>query len=124
MAATWDWVEIRTHDVEATAKFYEELFGWKVTDRVVVDDSPVWLFETGGQPRVEDLSRGGIWLRKGEAPRIVVYVLVDDLDTSLRRVVELGGSVLEPPLRMGRGMGALVADPGGVTFAIYQFLRT
>jgi len=59
---TFDWIEIRTHDIEATAAFYESLFGWSITDKQTADGLDVWILDTGGEPRVENLRRGGIWL--------------------------------------------------------------
>ena len=63
MPNTFDWIEIRTGDIEETARFYEGLFGWKVTEKETADGFDVWIFDTGGEPRVQNLRRGGMWLR-------------------------------------------------------------
>ena len=52
MANTFDWIEIRTRDIETTATFYESLFGWKVTEKETADGFDVWVFDTGGVSRV------------------------------------------------------------------------
>lgn len=76
MVNTFDWIEIRTNNIETTATFYESLFGWKTTEKETTDGFEVWIFDTGGEPRLQNLRRGGIWLRpKGEALGVVVYIL-------------------------------------------------
>lgn len=90
MSNTFDWIEIRTHNIEATAHFYESLFSWKITDKQTAGGSEVWLFETGGEPRLANLRRGGIWLRPhNEPPGIVVYIVVDDIEATLTKVTDL-----------------------------------
>jgi len=121
MPNTFDWIEIRTGDVEETARFYEGLFGWKVTEKETADGFDVWIFDTGGEPRVQNLRRGGIWLRpKGEPLGVVVYVVVDDIEATLRRVTELGGKAVTPKAPLGGGYGAHFADPSGNLFGLYE----
>ena len=121
MPNTFDWIEIRTSDVEETARFYEGLFGWKVTEKETADGFDVWIFDTGGEPRVQNLRRGGIWLRpKGEPLGVVVYIVVDDIEATLRRVTELGGEAVTPKVPLGGGYGAHFTDPSGNLFGLYE----
>lgn len=121
MPNTFDWIEIRTDDIEQSARFYEALFGWQVTDRETADGAGVWLFDTGGEPRLENLRRGGIWLRPaGERLGVVVYVRVDDIEATLRKVVELGGKVAGPRLSLGGGYADFFTDPSGNLLGLYQ----
>ena len=121
MANTFDWIEIRTNNMEATAAFYESLFGWKTTDRETADGSDVWIFDTGSEPRIQNLRRGGIWLRpEGERLGFVVYVLVDDIETTLEQVKRLGGEVVGPRIPVGAGHAAHFTDPSGNLVALYE----
>ena len=121
MANTFDWIEIRTSNIEATADFYESLFDWRVTERETAGGSDVWIFDTGGEPRVQNLRRGGIWLRpEGESLGVVVYIVVDDIETTLKRVVELGGKAVTPKGPLGAGYGAYFADPSGNLLGLYE----
>ena len=61
MSNTFDWVEIRTGNIKKAAKFYENLFGWKIIQKETAEESDVWIFDTSGKPRVENLRRGRIW---------------------------------------------------------------
>jgi len=121
MANTFDWIEIRTHDIEATASFYESLFRWKMTDKETADGLDVWIFDTGGEPRVQNLRRGGIWLRpEGERLGFVVYVLVDDIEATLEQVTKLGGEIIAPVIPLGAGHAAYFRDPSGNQVGLYQ----
>jgi uncharacterized protein len=121
MANTFDWIEIRTHDIEATASFYESLFRWKMTDKETADGLDVWIFDTGGEPRVQNLRRGGIWLRpEGERLGFVVYVQVDDIDATLEQVTKLGGEIIGPEIPVGSGHAAYFRDPSGNQVGLYQ----
>ncbi len=121
MANTFDWIEIRTSDIETTATFYESLFGWEITNRESAGGSDVWIFDTGGEPRVPNLRRGGIWLRpKSESLGVVVYVVVDDIETTLKRITELGGSIVSPKAPVGAGYAAYFRDPSGNLLGLYE----
>ena len=77
-------VTLRSTDFERTRRFYEELFGWKFHQY-----SPTYLgFETpsgidGGFQRVDSFSQGDSYL---------LYILVDEFESYLRRIPELQGS--------------------------------
>ncbi len=120
MANTFDWIEIGTRDIEKTAAFYEEVFGWRVVRKDGADGTAVWIFDTGGEPRVENLRRGGMWLRPHHEPDVVVYILVDDIEATLRKVTELGGRIVIPKTPQGSCWRAAFADPDGNTLALWE----
>lgn len=57
MANTFDWVENRAKDVEKTADFFENLFGWKVVRK---ETAKAYFIDPSG-------NRFGLWQEKGEA---------------------------------------------------------
>jgi predicted enzyme related to lactoylglutathione lyase len=121
MANTFDWIEIRTHHIDSTAQFYESLFGWKITSKETAGGFDVWVFDTGHEPRLQNLRRGGIWLRpEGEPLGIVVYIVVDDIEATLARVTELGGRIATPKMPIGAGFGAYFNDLDGNLIGLYQ----
>jgi predicted enzyme related to lactoylglutathione lyase len=121
MANTFDWVEIQTRDIEKTANFYENLFGWKIIEKETAEGFDVWIFDTGGEPRLQNLRRGGIWSRpKGESLGIVVYIVVEDIETILKRVTELGGRIVIPKTPQGPAYRACFADPSGNLFGLWE----
>jgi len=121
MANTFDWIEIRTHDVEDSAHFFGQLFGWKVLERIAADRSPYWIFDTGAEPRVQNLRRGALWLRPADqGPRTVAYILVQDIDTTLKKVVDLGGKIVAPKVAEGPAFKAYFASPDGNVFGLWE----
>jgi len=121
MSNTFDWIEIRTDDIEETAKFYENLFGWKIVAKEIAEGFDVWIFDTAGEPRLQNLRRGGIWLRpKGEPLGVVVYVVVEDIETILKKVTKLRGKVVTPKTPQGPAYRAYFTDPGGNLFGLWE----
>jgi predicted enzyme related to lactoylglutathione lyase len=121
MANTFDWIEIRTQNVEDTAHFFQQLFGWKVLQRIAEDGSPYWIFDTGAEPRLENLRRGAFWLHPtGEGPRTVVYIHVQDIDATLKKVVALGGKIIAPRAAEGRAFRAYFASADGNVFGLWE----
>jgi uncharacterized protein len=52
-------------------------------------------------------------------PSWLVYFGVDEIDTALAKVDELGGSKLVGPIDIQMAKLAVVADPQGAVFALY-----
>jgi hypothetical protein len=121
VANTFDWVEIRTRDIEKAADFHGQLFGWAVVHEEAAGGLDYWILDTGGIPRTENLRRGGLWLRsKDQDVGVVVYVLVDDIEATLQKAVALGGRVVTPRTSEGPAFKAYLADPDGNIFGLWQ----
>ncbi len=104
--------EIGGLDLDALAEFYRELFGWE-SARFDADYRLVNLEEGIG---------GGLMrCREGMPAYVTIYVAVDDLDGTLARVNDLGGTPLVPPTPIpGVGAFALFQDPEGNTIGILR----
>jgi hypothetical protein len=50
------------------------------------------------------------------------FVAVEDVDACARRVGELGGKILVPPMDIPVGRFAVVEDPTGAAFYIIRFM--
>ena len=48
----------------------------------------------------------------------LLYVNVDDIDSSLRRAVELGGHLINGPRKMGKNRFCVIRDPAGAVMAL------
>jgi predicted enzyme related to lactoylglutathione lyase len=110
---TWGWNELTTPDVEGAKHFYGELFGWQAAD--IPGDIPRASFMLG------DILVGGVHApqpQEGDHARWTIVFRVEDADDGARRVQELGGTVLLPPLAIPIGKFSLVADPQGAAFII------
>lgn len=111
------WTELWTHDVEASSSFYTEVVGWERNDREH-PDGEYPLFHTGGEPRAGLVQIESSEIETGWAP----YIAVEDLEDTMARARGLGGTViLEPTPEIYDGLVAILRDPTGVGFLIYQF---
>ncbi|MFE6619375.1 VOC family protein [Streptomyces sp. NPDC008086] len=108
------WVDAQLPDVAAGKRFYGELFGWDFEEAY---DSTVWALLDGD--RVAALARKP----DGRLPTVwTVYFATPDARALGERIRAAGGQVVVPPVRMGAGLGAaaLVTDPEGAVFALWE----
>jgi uncharacterized protein len=108
------WNELGSPDVDASAAFYQDLFGW--TTAPMEGDMPYLVISTAA-----GRSNGGIRppMPEGAPPFWLVYFATDDLDGSLAKASEHGGSVLMGNTDIGIAHIGIVADPQGAAFALY-----
>jgi uncharacterized protein len=108
------WNELASPDVDASAGFYGDLFGW-TTERMESGSFPYLVVKSA-----DGRSNGGIRPQMPEEPpNWLVYFGTDDIDGAATKVEELGGSKLAGPMSIGPGRFAVVRDPQGAVFALY-----
>ena len=109
------WNELGSPDLDGSAKFYGDLFGW-TTSPMDMGDSPYLVISTAA-----GRSNGGIRppAPQGAPPFWLVYFATDDLDGALRKVTDLGGNVLVDTTDIGVAKIAVAQDPQGAVFALY-----
>ena len=107
------YIEIPATDVEASAAFYEAVFGWRLRKRgdgaTAFDDtigevSGTWV--TGRQPASD--------------PGLLLYVMVDDAEATIEAIVAHGGELVQPIGGDAPEITARFRDPGGNVIGIYQ----
>jgi predicted enzyme related to lactoylglutathione lyase len=109
-ALTWN--DLVTSDPDAAARFYGELFGWTFMD---IPDSGGYRVIRNGER-----SNGGIPPVQAGSPQAwLPYFGHEDVDAAVARIGELGGRTLTPPMDIGMGRIAGVADPQGAVFALW-----
>jgi predicted enzyme related to lactoylglutathione lyase len=112
------WNELQSREPEAAAYFYAELFDWE-TETIEENGEPVYVtIKNAGW------SNGGIMPmtdQHGDAPpHWLPYFIVPSCDDAAAKVRELGGEVLTGPLDLGAGRIAVVGDPQGAAFALFE----
>ena len=112
------WHELMTPDAEAAKKFYGQLFGWK-TNTVDMGGFKYTLLSNGG-PDIGGMMgmSGPEWT--GVPPHWMLYVAVDDVDATCKKITDLGGKVCVPPTDISVGRFAVVNDPQGATFSVFK----
>lgn len=117
------WYELMTTDSDAAAKFYADVVGWKAAKSPMPDMDYV-LFNAG-----PDQVAGAFTLsaeaKAGGAPvGWVGYVGVANADQAAKELRAAGGAVHREPSDIpGVGRFAMVADPQGAAFALFQPAR-
>jgi predicted enzyme related to lactoylglutathione lyase len=108
-------IVIPAPDLEKAKSFYEQIFGWRV--EAYKPGAKYWFFESGNVG-------GGFDGNSVPAARSVVLVMrVDDMQTTLRRIVELGGTIKQDRSRIGEalpGYDAYFFDPNGNEMGLYS----
>jgi predicted enzyme related to lactoylglutathione lyase len=109
------WVDLSTSDVDAAVAFYGGLFGWDLAD----------LGEEAGHYHMASLrgrSVAAISPAQNPGPSYwTTYVTVDDADAAASAAKDAGGNVMAEPFEvMDAGRMAVLADPTGAAFAVWQ----
>lgn len=112
------WNELHTREPEAAAAFYAGLFGWE-PETVEEDGQPVYVtVKNGGR------QNGGIMPMPGEngdAPSSwIPYFTVPSRDAAAEKIKDLGGALIVGPLDLPAGRIAIVQDPQGAVFAVFE----
>jgi predicted enzyme related to lactoylglutathione lyase len=113
------WVDSGQPDPPAAAEFYAGLFGWELED-MMPGDVPGHYFVA----RLQGKAVAAVGSIPPDVPQIAAwntYVCVESADESADRVREAGGAVaMEPFDVFEAGRMALVADPAGAVFCLWQ----
>jgi predicted enzyme related to lactoylglutathione lyase len=107
------WNELASQDLDASAAFYRDLFGWNI-EPWEGSERPYYIIQVG------EKGNGGIRpAMDGEPPNWSAYFATDDIDGSVAKVGELGGTKMMDPIDIGVAKIAPVQDPQGAVFALY-----
>jgi predicted enzyme related to lactoylglutathione lyase len=118
---TFCWVELATSDLDAGREFYSKVFGWKSETHPVEGWGDYATFTVADGRS----AAGGYTQQEGERsmgvpPHWNLYVTTDDLDKAVTRATELGGEATIPGMDTPLGRMAVIADPTGARFCLWQ----
>jgi predicted enzyme related to lactoylglutathione lyase len=106
-------IEIPTSNLEQSGRFYNQLFGWKITS---VPEMNYALWEPtegpagGFSPIGPDIAPG----------QILLHVASDDIEADLERAKVLGATVLRPKTEIPDiGWWGVFRDPSGNAVALF-----
>ncbi|MDB5213322.1 MAG: hypothetical protein JWO86_1249 [Myxococcaceae bacterium] len=118
------WNELFT-TVDAAGKFYVNTFGWTTKS---VDMGPMGTYTLFNRVGDDKNNAGGMMPMppnmKGVPSNWLAYFAVADGDASTKKVTELGGQTIAPPMDIPNvGRFSIVEDPQGATFALFKTTR-
>jgi len=118
------WFELATSDQAAAKQFYTQVFGWEVDDIPIGPSETYSLFKLAGRDAAAAYTMRAEEREHGVPPFWMVYVAVASADEAAGRVEALGGTVMSPPFDvMDMGRMAVVTDPAGAHFALWEARR-
>ena len=117
------WADLNTPDIDRARRFYSDVFGWQMI--YDTDDQPASGYihivnqgdHIGGIPpvRPNNARMPAHW---------IAYFLTSDCDATALKAKQLGAKLyLEPKMMENVGKFAILADPQGAAFAIFQSAR-
>jgi predicted enzyme related to lactoylglutathione lyase len=110
------WNELASTNMDASADFYRELFGWQIEPMEGAGGMPYLLIKNA-----DGQMNGGIRPAQETEPTYwLVYFGADDIDTRMARAGELGGTTLVPTMDIGMGKIGVIQDPQGAVFALFS----
>jgi predicted enzyme related to lactoylglutathione lyase len=107
------YVEIPTTDVERSAAFYRDVFGWNIRQR---GDGATAFDDTVGEV-------SGSWVTgrpPSTDPGLLLYIMVDSVAATVDDVVAHGGELVQPIGADAPEITARFRDPGGNVVGLYQ----
>ena len=111
------WFELHTTDHAGAVAYYREAFGWQVE---LVSDSPEFRYAVlaAGGRQYAGIMDATAYAPAGTPAHWAVYFGARDVDALVARVLEHGGSVVNPAEDTPYGRLAVVADPLGTPFRL------
>jgi uncharacterized protein len=117
---TIGWFDLTVPDAPKLRDFYRDVVGWSSSEVKMGDYADFCMHTAPGAPPI-----AGVCHARGDNADLpaqwLIYVAVADLDASLTRCLEGGGSVLNGPKGLGAsGRFAVIRDPAGAVLALYE----
>ena len=123
------WTDTFVQDFDKGQQFYSQLFGWQYADQYEGDQLVYSLARLNGSDEsVDGAIVAGIAPHRQVDPQGIpwnwgVYILVEELETSIDKVVAAGGQLCKEPMEvMGTGRMAVCFDAGGAVIHLWQAL--
>ncbi len=111
------WFELNARDYAGAVDFYTSVFGLSAAVWADSDEFRYTTLVSDGK-EIAGILDASSRLAPQDASNWVVYWQVDDVDATLSRLRELGGTVHEGPMDSPFGRIASVADPAGAVFKL------
>jgi predicted enzyme related to lactoylglutathione lyase len=107
------YIEIPAVNVQRSARFYEQVFGWRTRER---GDGHLAFDDTTGQV-------SGSWVvgrPPSPQPGLLLYIMVDSVAAAAEAVIAHGGDIVQPVGADAPEITARFSDPAGNVIGLYQ----
>lgn len=118
---TPSYFDLATTDLEAAKRFYTALFDWEAQDMPAGDQGIYTMFSRNGKDVAGASEMNPEMAAADVPPYWTTYITVADVDAAATAATASGGTVVTAPFDvMTSGRMAIVQDPTGATFAMWQ----
>jgi predicted enzyme related to lactoylglutathione lyase len=125
LAGSFCWIELGTTDQSAAKNFYGSIFGWTAIDHPMGPDGVYTIFQLERRDAAAAYTLRADQRAQHVPPHWMLYIMVDNVDASAAKVPQLGGKVIVAPFDvMDAGRMAVIADPAGAYFCLWQANRS
>ena len=111
------WHDLATSDVDAAVDFYTNLCGWQ---QVPMEGMDYTMFNVGEEGVGGVMALTEDMKKMGAPPSWTPCMATEDLNATIAKAKELGGNVLVEPNDAPGGTFAVLQDPQGAVFEVYQ----
>jgi predicted enzyme related to lactoylglutathione lyase len=112
------WVDLTIPDAEKVRDFYADVTGWTPAPVPMGDYQDYCMTASDGQ------TVAGVCHARGENAALpaawMIYIVVADLEESIRRCQARGGKLLSAVRCVGEAKFCIIQDPAGAVSALYQ----
>lgn len=117
---TFCWPELATPDLKAAQAFYGDLLGWQAKE-VPSAMGNYTIFSAGEHQAAGLCAQNDEQRQRGIPSNWLSYVSVSNADASAAKAKKLGAQILMEPFDvMEEGRMAVIQDPAGAVFALWQ----
>jgi predicted enzyme related to lactoylglutathione lyase len=119
LAGTIGWFDLTVDNADKVRDFYQGVVGWNHESVSMGDYNDYSMIPAGSKDPVAGVchKRGG----NADLPsQWLMYIIVEDVDSSVDTCREMGGEVITGPKSMGSARYAVIKDPAGAVCALYQ----
>jgi predicted enzyme related to lactoylglutathione lyase len=119
---TFVWHQVFGATSKASLEFYTKAFGWGTDEMPMGEGGAYKVLTANGSPVAGVIgTEEGCEEARNVAPHWAISIAVDDVEQSLEACKSLGAQVLHGPAEVPNvGRVALIRDPQGATFWIFQ----
>ncbi len=120
-AGSFCWIELHTSDQNAAKSFYSALFGWEAIDSPMGPNDFYTEFKLQAREAAAGCTLRPEERAAGVPPHWMIYIAVENADAAVAKAQGLGGKILAPAFDvMDFGRMAVIQDPTGATFCVWQ----
>ena len=117
------WVDLTVPAADQVRDFYKSVVGWDSEGLPMKDQGEGYEDYVMKAPGSGDGVAGICYARGqnvGIPPVWLIYIMVKNLDESIAKCTELGGSVIHGPRNMGKARFCVIQDPAGAKAGLFD----